>query len=264
MNHTYPSNEVSGEIQDILILEDSLKVKTLKNLLKLKAYTKSNYVGLTTSATTALSLSLRVLGVRPGNLVGVADYSWPASSNVIEEIGAIPEFIDIDPLTFNMSLSDLEKIDNGLSGGNFVDTFGNPSGLEGIKNMFIKNIPLLKTEHVPGSEINGEKIGSISDITCFSFHPRKLLNTGEGGAIMTNKKDIQDILKINCQLASGKEVGLEFSDYGFNYRLTEIQSLMGWMQLDKIDQIISERNIIKDFYIEHLKKSIIPQNKSKH
>ena len=79
---------------------------------------------------------------------------------------------------------------------------------------------------------------------------------------MTNKKDIQDILKIKLSAGSSgkKDVGLEFSDYGFNYRLTEIQSLMGWKQLDNIDQIISERNIIKDFYIEHLKEiGFIPQ-----
>lgn len=259
-------NEVSGEIQDIFNSGRFTQGKNVEKFVKsLKAYTKSNYVGLTTSATTALSLSLRVLGVRPGNLVGVADYSWPASSNVIEEIGAIPEFIDIDPLTFNMSLSDLEKkIDNGLSAVIFVDTFGNPSDLEDIKKICSsKNIPLLEDGACAlGSEINGEKIGSISDITCFSFHPRKLLNTGEGGAIMTNKKDIQDILKIKLSAGSSgkKDVGLEFSDYGFNYRLTEIQSLMGWKQLDNIDQIISERNIIKDFYIEHLKEiGFIPQ-----
>ena len=89
MNHTFRSTKSQVKFKTFLIQEDSPKVKTLKNVKSLKAYTKSNYVGLTTSATTALSLSLRVLGVRPGNLVGVADYSWPASSNVIEEIGAI-------------------------------------------------------------------------------------------------------------------------------------------------------------------------------
>ena len=263
-------NEVSDEIQDIFNSGRFTQGKNVEKFIKsLEIYTGASFVGLTTSATTALSLSLRVLGVKPGDVVGVADYSWPASSNVIEEIGAVPEFIDVDPLTFNMSIFDLEKKINDLSAVIFVDTFGNPSGLEDIKKLCSeKNIPLLEDGACAlGSEINGKRIGSISNVTCFSFHPRKLLNTGEGGAIMTNNIDIQDILKIKLSAgASGKkDVGLDFSDYGFNYRLTEIQSLMGWMQLDKIDQIISERNKIKDFYIDSLEEvGFFPQKIDKN
>ena len=82
---------------------------------------------------------------------------------------------------------------------------------------------------------------------------------------MTNKKDMQDILKIKLSAGSSgkKDVGLEFSDYGFNYRLTEIQSLMGWKQLDNIDQIISERNIIKDFLHRAFKRNRIHPSKNK-
>ena len=97
-------NEVSDEIQDIFNSGRFTQGKNVEKFTKsLEIYTGSSYVGLTTSATTALSLSLRVLGVKPGDVVGVSDYSWPASSNVIEEIGGVPEFIDIDPFTFNMS-----------------------------------------------------------------------------------------------------------------------------------------------------------------
>ncbi len=231
----------------------------------LKSYIGVDYIGLTTSATTALSLSLRVMGVKQGDTVAVSDYSWPASSNVIEELGATPIFIDIDPLTFNMCPKDLEnKIDSNCSAVIFVDTFGNPSGIDKINEICKKyNIPLLEDAACAlGSEIDNIKVGAYSDITCFSFHPRKVLNTGEGGAIATNNKKFSDIIEIKLAAgASGKaEVGLNFVDYGFNFRLTEIQALMGWKQLLEIDHLIQKRNEIKNKYISSLKSyNFIPQ-----
>lgn len=239
----------------------------------LRKYLSVDYIGLTTSATTALSLSLRVMGVKPGSKVAVSDYSWPASSNVIEELGAIPVFIDINPETFNMSLDDLEKkIDTSFSAVIFVDTFGNPSGLEDIFALCQKyKVPLLEDAACAlGSEVNEMKVGSFADVTCFSFHPRKLLNTGEGGAIATNNQEYAKQFKI--KLAAGAsdkaEIGLKFTDFGFNFRLTEIQSLMGWHQLKIIDEIISRRLEIKYSYIDSLKSiGFLPQkvhNNAKH
>ena len=252
--------DVSSEIREIFSSGRFTQGENVEKFSKnLGTYIGSEYIGLTTSATTALSLSLRVLGVKPGSKVGVSDYSWPASSNVIEEIGAIPVFIDIDSRTFNMSKEDLEKkIANNLSAVIFVDTFGNPSGLDDIKEICNENnIPLLEDAACAiGSELNNKKIGNFSDITCFSFHPRKLLNTGEGGAISTNSDEYSEVLKIKLAAgASGREeVGLKFSDFGFNYRMTEIQALMGWKQLKIIDQVIEERNKIKMTYAKELTK----------
>ena len=223
----------------------------------LQDYLGVEYVGLTTSATTALALGLRVMGVKPGDKVAVSDYSWPASSNVIEELGATPVFIDIDNQTFNMSATDLEKkINDRFAAVIFVDTFGNPSGIKEIKNICTRhNVPLLEDAACAlGSKIDDIKVGAFSDITCFSFHPRKVLNTGEGGAITTNNKKYIDDLKIKLSAgASGKaEIGLNFVDFGFNFRLTEIQALMGWKQLLTLDELINERNKIKEDYITSL------------
>ena len=211
----------------------------------LREYLSSAYVGLTTSATTALSLSLRVMGVKPGSKVAVSDYSWPATSNVVEELGAIPIFIDINFDTYNMSLDDLDKkLDADFAAVIFVDTFGNPSGLEDIYEICQKyQVPLLEDAACAlGSEVNGVKCGSIADVTCFSFHPRKLLNTGEGGAIATNNQEYAEDfrIKLAAGASSKSDIGLNFTDFGFNFRLTEIQSLMGWHQLKLLDQIISK------------------------
>tara|TARA_B100000927_G_C16450262_1_gene463507 strand:- start:285 stop:1370 length:1086 start_codon:yes stop_codon:yes gene_type:complete len=231
----------------------------------LKKYINIDYVGLTTSATTALSLSLRVMGVKQGDKVAVSDYSWPASSNVIEEIGAVPVFIDVDTETFNMCPKDLtKKINSDVSAVIFVDTFGNPSGIDEI-NKICKGykVPLLEDAACAlGSEINNIKVGAYSDITCFSFHPRKVLNTGEGGAIATNNKNYSDLFKVKLAAgASSKaEVGLNFTDYGFNFRMTEIQALLGWKQLLDLDNYVEKRREIKDEYISLLEKyAFVPQ-----
>ena len=223
----------------------------------LKSYLSANYVGLTTSATTALSLSLRVMGVKSGSKVAVADYSWPATSNVVEELGGVPVFIDTDPDTFNMCIKDLKtKLGRDFAAVIFVDTFGNPSGIEDIHKLCKKfNVPLLEDGACAlGSEVDGVKVGSIADITCFSFHPRKLLNTGEGGAISTNNNIYANELMIKLAAgSSGKaEIGLNFTDFGFNFRLTEIQALMGWHQLKIIDEMIARRLEIKHSYINSL------------
>jgi len=265
---------IQPELEDIFASGQFTQGKNVQRFeTDLKNYLSVDYVGLTTSATTALSLSLRVMGVKPGSKVAVSDYSWPASSNVIEELGAIPVFVDINPETFNMCLDDLEeKIDASFSAVIFVDTFGNPSGLEDIFELCQKyKVPLLEDAACAlGSEVNNMKVGSIADVTCFSFHPRKLLNTGEGGAIATNNKEYAKQFKI--KLAAGAsdkaEIGLKFTDFGFNFRLTEIQSLMGWHQLKIIDEIITRRLEIKHSYVNSLKgMGFMPQevhNNIKH
>jgi dTDP-4-amino-4,6-dideoxygalactose transaminase len=91
-------------------------------------------------------------------------------------------------------------------------------------------------------------------MTCFSFHPRKLISTGEGGAITTDNDEWAEWL--NVKLAHGasgmKGVALDFIDYGYNFRLSELQAVMGRKQLAKIDDIVRERNSIRDRYVQHL------------
>tara|TARA_B100002019_G_C21263271_1_gene597928 strand:- start:1346 stop:2431 length:1086 start_codon:yes stop_codon:yes gene_type:complete len=253
-------SDIQGDLEEIFSSGQFTQGININKFEKeLKSYTSADFVGLTTSATTALSLSLRVLGVKQGSKVAVSDYSWPASSNVIEELDAKPIFVDINPSTFNMCANDLnKKLDSSFDAVIFVDTFGNPSGIDEIKNICDKySVPLLEDAACAiGSKINEIKIGNFSDITCFSFHPRKLLNTGEGGAILTNNQEYANKFKVKLAAgASSKaEIGLNFTDFGFNFRMTEIQALMGWKQLKRLDSVIEERKKIKEDYIYNLSK----------
>lgn len=221
------------------------------------AYTGAEHVHLATSATTALWVSLKLLGIKQGDDVVVSDFSFPATANVVEDLGARPVFADVSLDTFNMTTDALRAaITPQTKAVIFVDALGNPTGLSEIQQICTNlGIPLIEDAACAiGSSEGNVRCGAIADITCFSFHPRKLLCTGEGGAITTNRREWADWL--NVKLAHGangmKGVALDFVDYGYNFRLPELQSVMGRKQLAKLDEIIDERTRIRQAYIDGL------------
>jgi len=224
---------------------------------ELAAYTGARHAALMTSATTALWMCLRLLGVGPGDEVAVSDFSFPATANVVEDLGATPVFVDVSLDSFNMSPQDLAaKIGSATKAVIFVDALGNPSGLHAIKQLCeAYGIPLIEDAACAiGSSERGQKCGSIADLTCFSFHPRKLLNTGEGGAIMTDRDDWAEWLRV--KLTHGADgmrgTGLDFVEFGYNFRLPELQAIMGRKQLVRLDAIIDQRNQVRNAFIGHL------------
>lgn len=231
----------------------------------ISTYTGAVHAFLATSATTALWVSLKCLGVAAGDEVAVADFSFPATANVVEDLGATPIFVDVELDTFNMSPADLaRKIGSKTKAVIFVDALGNPTGLHAIQDLCRqRGVPLIEDAACAiGSTERGVRCGAIADITCFSFHPRKLLNTGEGGAITTNREDWADWLRVKLMHgASGtRGLGLDFVEYGYNFRLPELQAIMGSKQLAQLDDIISERNATREAYFEQLAPlGFIPQ-----
>lgn len=228
-------------------------------------YTGAKHAFLMTSATTALWTCLRLLNIGTGDEVIVSDFSFPATANVVEDIGATPVFADVDINTFNMLPAELEnKITPRTKAVIFVDALGNPTGASAIKAICEKHgIPLIEDAACAiGSAENGRRCGAIADLTCFSFHPRKLLSTGEGGAITTNRDDWAQWLEVKLfHGAKGmKDMALDFVDFGYNFRLPELQAIMGRKQLAKIEQIVAERNSIRAAYIVQLKPlGFVPQ-----
>jgi dTDP-4-amino-4,6-dideoxygalactose transaminase len=222
----------------------------------LMEFTNVGYAHLTTSATTALSSCLDLLKVGEGDEVIVSDFSFPATANIVEAAGARPVFADVDPETFNMRPEELKKkITERTKAVIFVDALGNPSGIHEIVEICkTKKIPLIEDAACAlGSSENGKKCGEIADLTCFSFHPRKLLTTGEGGAIVTDREDWNEYLKIKLEHGAKVENGVfDFVDYGFNYRLSELQAVMGLVQIKKLDSIVASRIMLQEEFTKRL------------
>jgi len=252
--------EVSAEMEAIFESGQLTKGPNIDRFVEgIKRYTQSNYAFPVTSATTALTMCLKAIGIKKGDKVAISDFSFPATANVVEDLGALPVFIDVDKDTFNMSVDELRKaLTSSIKAVIFVDALGNPSGVDKIKLVCEENnIPLIEDAACGiGSAIGDRKVGSIADLSCFSFHPRKLLTTGEGGAITTNNPEYADWfqVKLNHGASGFKGKGLDFVDYGYNYRMSEIQALLGWKQLEKLDQIVSRRQLIAGDYENSLEK----------
>ena len=249
--------EVQSEFKEIFESGWFTKGKFVEEFREeIKSYTGANYAYLTTSATTALTMALKALNIKAEDEVIVSDFSFPATANVVEDIGAIPIFADVDLETFNMLPQQLEsKITPKTKAVIFVDALGSPMGMHEIKKICQKhNLPLIEDGACAiGSSELSARCGNIADITCFSFHPRKLLTMGEGGAITFN--DFKYVKFFDIKLNHGAVVNdgkFDFVDYGYNYRVPELQCVMGIKQLQKLDEIVSSRNSIRDEYIKSL------------
>ena len=223
------------------------------------AYVGSPHACAVSSGTTALHLALLAVGVRPGDEVITVSHSYIATANSIRYCGAKPVFIDIDPATFNM---DSRKIDPAISERTrailCVHQMGMPCDQNAILDIASKRgLPVVEDAACAiGSEIlwqsQWEKIGKPhSDVACFSFHPRKLLTTGDGGMLTTADAAIDQKFRLWRQHGmsvpdtvrhSSREVVFEsYPELGFNYRLTDIQAAIGREQLKRLPQAIVRR-----------------------
>ena len=261
IDHNLKVNDFKKDIEKIFksnSFTQGRNNKLFKKKLK-KKYNIQNFF-LISSATTAMSVCLEVLGIKKGDEVAISDYSWISTAHVVENLGAKPIFIDVDKDSFNMSVKDLKKkITKKTKSIIFVHCFGNPTNLEKIRKLSKeKSIPLIEDAACAiGSKIKKRYVGQNSLFACFSFHQRKILNTGEGGAIFSNSKyysqKIEKKLLLGARKINNKNY-LNFNSTGHNYRLTEIQCLLGLKQLNNLNNKIAIRNNIYKKYIKFLKK----------
>ena len=222
------------------------------------------------SGTTALHLALLAVGVRPGDEVITVSHSYIATANSIRYCGAIPVFVDIDPGTFNIDPRRIEPaIGERTRAILCVHQMGMPCNLNSILEIAHKHgLPVVEDAACAiGSEIlwrgQWEKIGKPhGDIACFSFHPRKLLTTGDGGMLTTSSAEIDRKLRLWRQHGmsvpdtvrhSSREVVFEsYPELGFNYRLTDIQAAIGREQLKRIPDALARRRQMATRYHELL------------
>ena len=241
---------------------------------EISRYTGSQYTIAVNSATSALHLACLALGLTKGDILWTSPNSFVASANCALYCGAKVDFVDINPKTYNLSIESLEKklieseINNTLPKVVVPVHFaGQSCDMEKIFLLSKKyNFRIIEdASHAIGGEYKKTKVGNckFSDMTVFSFHPVKIITTGEGGAITTNSINLAEKLKILRSHGITKEKKImshydgdwfyEQIELGFNYRMTDIQAALGRSQLTRIDKFVEERHKIYLKYKKNLK-----------
>ena len=218
------------------------------------------------NCTTALHLALLAAGVRPGDEVITASHSYIATANSIRYCGATPVFVDINPDTFNLDPDQIEAAVSPLTRAILcVHQIGMPCDLSALVRIATRHaIPLIEDAACAiGSEIlwNGkwEPIGKThGDAACFSFHPRKVLSTGDGGMITTKHKDWDAKFRLwrqhgmsvpdTTRHASNSIIFESYPELGYNYRMTDVQAAIGREQLKRLPGLVSRRRELAAVY----------------
>jgi len=226
----------------------------------------AQYACAVSSCTTALHLALKAVGVSPGDEVITVSHSFIATANSIRYCGAIPVFVDIEPGTFNMNPALIEPaITERTKAILCVHQMGMPCDLRSIiETAHQHNVPVIEDAACAiGSEVNwqGEwqRIGRPhGDVACFSFHPRKLLTTGDGGMLTTSNSDYdakfrlwrQHGMSIPDTARHGAKTVIfeEYTELGYNYRMTDIQAAIGRVQLKRLPEIVTKRRQLARIY----------------
>jgi len=228
-------------------------------------YTGADHAVAVSNCTTALHLAMIAAGIQPGDEVICPSMSYIASSNSIKYAGGKPVFAEVNPVTYNIDPVHAETlITDKTKAILIVHQIGMPADIDAFKKISEKhNVKLIEDAAcAAGSSYKGKKIGSHSELVCFSFHPRKVITTGEGGMITTSNESFYKRMKLLRQhgmsvdnRARHQSEKLIFEDHvevGYNYRMTDIQGAIGIMQLEKLDRIIDERRKIVKRYLEEL------------
>jgi len=206
----------------------------------------------TTSATTALHLSLVAAGIGPGDEVLVPDFTFPATANVVVQQGAVPVLVDIDLDTFAMSVDDLERhVTPRARAVMPVHPFGLPADMQPILAAAERhNLAVIEDAACAlGATYHGRQTGSFGLAGCFSFHPRKSITTGEGGMITTSDDALAERIRLLRSHGGVREGGrFRFEAAGFNYRLSDILAAVGVAQMRKLDAFLAARRRVAGWY----------------
>ena len=229
-------------------------------------YVGAKHACAVSSCTTALHLALLAVGVKPGDEVITVSHSFIATANSVVYCGAKPVFVDIQPETFNIDPGRIEKVITAKTRAILcVHQMGMPCDLTAITDLAQKKgLPVVEDAACAiGSEIlwngNWEKIGKPQgDIACFSFHPRKVITTGDGGMITTDNAEWDKLFRLlrvhgmsmdsSARHTAGSVAFESYLDLGYNYRMTDIQAAIGREQLKRLPEIVAQRRKLGDRY----------------
>lgn len=236
--------------------------------------TGAKYAVAVSSGTSALHVALAAAGIGPGDEVVTTPYSFAATSNAILHAGAVPKFADIRPDTFNIDPEWVEKeIRKRTRAVLAVHFAGLPCDLDHLRRICRRRgLRLIEdAAHALGAVYKGRPIGSVGDLTTFSFHPAKHITTGEGGMITTSSKVFAERMRrfrnhgitadVNQRIKQNSWK-YDIHEIGYNYRLSDIHCALGMSQLDKLGRFVRRRREIALMYrseLRNLDEIVLPE-----
>lgn len=207
------------------------------------------------SGTAALHLALLALGIGPGDEVIVPAYTFPATANAVELTGARAVLVDVDPRTF---LLRPELIGEALSPRTRavlpVHLFGRPVAWEELQTVVPQHVALVEdAAGALGARYRGTPCGALGVMGCLSFHPRKIVTTGEGGAVTTDEAALAaSVRRLRHHGISMADGAVEIETVGFNYRLPDVLCALGLPQLARLEALLAARERVAGWYEERL------------
>jgi perosamine synthetase len=215
----------------------------------------------TTNCTTALQLALYATGVGPGDEVVVPSLSFIATANAVWQCGATPVFADVDPRTYNLDPVAAEKaVTTRTKAIMPVHQLGLPADMDGIFEVAARHgLAIVEDAACAiGASHRSRPIGSLGPLACFSFHPRKVITTGEGGMIAVHDPEVAERLRRLRQHAmdisdlarhSADDIVIEsYPERGWNARMTDMQAALGLCQLEILDEVLADRRRLAERY----------------
>jgi dTDP-4-amino-4,6-dideoxygalactose transaminase len=208
-----------------------------------------------------LHLATMALGLKPGDEVIVPAFTWVTSAHAAEYVGARAVFADVDPVTFNLDPAAFEAaITPRTRAVVVVHLFGLAAPMNELLAIArARGIAVIEDAACAvGASYRGRPVGAIGDIGCFSFHPRKVITTGEGGLVTTDRDDLADrVRSLRNHGAGGLPSGVDatrayamsrFVNLGYNLRLSDIQAAVGIAQFAKLERLLQERRQLANGY----------------
>lgn len=244
--------EIDLAIKDIITRSDFITGPTVDKFEKsICEYTGAEDCASIGSGTNALVCALKALGIGPGDRVMTVGHTFVSTTEAIVNVGAKPYFVDIDEF-YHMDVREMEAFDNSLKAILFVDLYGQTPDIDKI-NEFAKTFDIKVIEDAAqsfGAEYKGKKVGSLVDLTCFSFNPVKNLGAmGDAGAV-TGSKTLVD--KVRMYRDHGRKTKFEYDTVGYNARIDNLQAVIVQAKLKKIDKWLDKKRQICRRYTEHL------------
>lgn len=224
---------------------------------KINHYLGTTSVAAVSNGTSTMHLALKVLGIGPGDEVIVPAFSYVATANVVELVGATPIFVDIDIRTFNIDVAQISaKITPKTKAIIPVHEFGLCADMDPILAL-AKTHDLFVIEDAAcalGASYKGKKSGTFGDFGSFSLHPRKAVTSGEGGLLVSKNpvhdEQVKTLRNHGIRMDNGQ---MNFVEAGFNYRMTDFQAALVLGQVDAIESMMSCRDKIAAVYFDQLK-----------